>query len=174
MATKPALESADPAGDLYERDNYSWALRQARILRERRVGSLDWDNLAEEVEDLARRHADALTSYLARILAHLWKPARWSQRRQRNERIWCAEVDAYRERANRLLAKNPGLKASAADILAEAWSEARLELAKDAAATSVTNRRVVSLADKRAYPEFCPWTLEQALDENFRPAARNA
>lgn len=174
MATKPALKSEDPARDLYERDNYSWALGQARLLRERRAGSLDWDHLAEEVEDLARRHADALTSYVARILEHLWKLAHWSQMRQRNERIRRAEIDAYRERANRLLAKTPGLKASIADIFVEAWSEARLELAKDAAATSVTNRRFVSLADKRAYPELCPWTLEQALDENFRPAARNA
>jgi hypothetical protein len=172
MSTKAALKPGDPAGGLYERDNYSWALKQARGLRERRSEWLDWDNLAEEVEDLARRHADALISYLARILQHLWKLAHWTQMRQRNERIWLAEIDAYRERANRLLVKNPGLKASLAEIVADAWADARLELAKDAAAASAKSKRFADLADKRAYPAVCPWTLEQALDGNFRPAAK--
>jgi hypothetical protein len=45
---------------LYDQDSYSWALAQARALRERRLEELDWDNLAEEVGDLAGRHADAL------------------------------------------------------------------------------------------------------------------
>lgn len=170
MSTKAALKPGDPASDLYEADNYSWALKQARNLREQRIESLDWDNLAEEVEDLARRHADALTSYLARILQHLWKLTRWTAMRERSERVWLTEIDAYRERANRLLAKNPGLKGSVVGLFADAWSEAKLELAKDAAAISVKNKRFANLADKRAYPAVCPWTLEQALDENFRPA----
>jgi Domain of unknown function DUF29 len=83
-----------------------------------------------------------------------------------------AEIDDYRERADRLLAKNPGLKASVTELLADAWSEARLELAEDAAALSAKSRRFADLADKRAYPAVCPWTLSQALDENFRPAAK--
>ncbi|MBV8454585.1 MAG: DUF29 family protein, partial [Deltaproteobacteria bacterium] len=41
----------------YQLDPYSWALEQSRVLRERRTAELDWDNLAEEVEDLARRDA---------------------------------------------------------------------------------------------------------------------
>ncbi len=171
MSTKAALKPGDPARELYERDHYSWALEQARHLGRRSAESLDWDNLAEEVEDLARRHADALTSYLARILQHFWKLSHWTRMRERNERIWMAEIDAYQERANRLLAKNPGMKASLADIFAGAWSEARLELAKDAAAISIKNRRFAELADKRAYPALSPWTIEQALDESFRPSA---
>lgn len=101
MSTKAALKPGDPARDLFEADNYSWALKQGRNLRERRPESLDWANLAEEVEDLARRHADALTSYLARILQHLWKLAHWTALRGRNESVWLTEIDAYRERANR-------------------------------------------------------------------------
>jgi hypothetical protein len=41
----------------YQLDPYAWALEQARLLRERRAAELDWDNLAEEIEDLARRNA---------------------------------------------------------------------------------------------------------------------
>jgi Domain of unknown function DUF29 len=36
---------------LYDEDHYSWALEQARAWRERRTERLDWNNLAEEVED---------------------------------------------------------------------------------------------------------------------------
>lgn len=170
MSTKPALTNGESKGDRYERDNYSWAREQARALRQHRPQSLDWDNLAEEVEDLARRHADALTSYLARILQHLWKLEHWTTMRERNQRLWLAEIDAYRERANRLLTKNRGLKAAVQEIFDDAWSDARLELAKDAAAQSVKSRRFTKLADKRAYPNHCPWTLEQALTEpNPRP-----
>ena len=169
MSTKAALKPGHPTSDLYEADNYSWALKQAGNLRDHRIESLDWDNLAEEVEDLARRHADALTSYLARILQHLWKLAHLTAMRERSERVWLTEIDAYRERANRMLSKNPGLKGSVADPFQEAWSEARLELAKDAAAISVKNKCFANLADKRAYPAVCPWTLEQALNESFRP-----
>jgi hypothetical protein len=40
--------------DLYESDYYTWALGQARALRAHSTKALDWENLAEEVEGLAR------------------------------------------------------------------------------------------------------------------------
>src|SRR2546427_1392791 len=102
MPQRPdALERGDHAshentehdqGTLYEVDSYTWALRQAGPLRERRAAALDWDNLAEEVEDLAGRHRDAITSYLARVLRHLWKLKFWHALLKGNERIWRSEV----------------------------------------------------------------------------------
>lgn len=53
MSPKAAMKSDSADGSLYERDPYTWALEQARALRERRAAAVDWDNLAEEVEDLA-------------------------------------------------------------------------------------------------------------------------
>ena len=57
LSSTPTVNS-EPG--LYDNDNYSWALEQARALRERRADLLDWNNLAEEVGDLAGRQADAL------------------------------------------------------------------------------------------------------------------
>ncbi|MEN3033946.1 MAG: DUF29 family protein [Aquificaceae bacterium] len=34
---------------------------------------MDWENLIEEIEDLARKHLDSALSYLAVILEHLYK-----------------------------------------------------------------------------------------------------
>jgi hypothetical protein len=43
-----------PRPDLYERDFYSWALEQAALLRARQFAELDLENLAEEIDGLAR------------------------------------------------------------------------------------------------------------------------
>ncbi|MBV8360820.1 MAG: DUF29 domain-containing protein, partial [Deltaproteobacteria bacterium] len=59
--------------DLYERDYYTWALEQARALRARSSEALDWENLAEEVEGLARTEARELKSRLEVLLVHLLK-----------------------------------------------------------------------------------------------------
>ncbi len=37
-----------------ERDYYDWLRRQSRALREHRPAFLDWQNLAEELEAMAR------------------------------------------------------------------------------------------------------------------------
>src|SRR5438309_2026033 len=55
------------------------------------------------------------------------------------------------------------------EIVADGWSDARHELAKDAAVASLDNPRFASLADKGAYPQNSPWTPDQVLDEGFWP-----
>jgi hypothetical protein len=64
-----------PANDLYERDYVSWAEAQAAALRARGTGPtiLDYDNLAEEVEDLGRSETHACSSQVENIIAHFLK-----------------------------------------------------------------------------------------------------
>jgi hypothetical protein len=57
----------------YDADFYSWAREQSALLREHRFAELDIENLAEEVEDLARREARELQSRHETLLAHLVK-----------------------------------------------------------------------------------------------------
>jgi hypothetical protein len=54
-----ATTPTQPGAGKSQSDYYSWAIGQARALRDHQVGKLDWENLAEEVEDLANRNADA-------------------------------------------------------------------------------------------------------------------
>lgn len=59
----------------YEVDFYDWCLIQARALRAR-IGTgddVDWGNIAEELDGLARADHHACRSYLVRIMEHLLK-----------------------------------------------------------------------------------------------------
>ncbi|WP_191057780.1 DUF29 domain-containing protein [Geminicoccus harenae] len=65
------------AARLYETDYYLWARRQAEALRqlerERWNGPLDLKELAEEVDDLAKRDRNACRSQVRRIIVYLLK-----------------------------------------------------------------------------------------------------
>ncbi len=152
--TKPLTH----AGSLYERDPYTWALEQARALREHRAGALDWDHLAEEVEDLAGRHADSLKSYCQVLIEHLLKLTYASaQLRNDNRRLWVNGIRNARIQIEELLEANPGLKRRAADLFAKAWVLGR----NDALGK-------LDLEDN-SIPRSCQWTFDQVQDENFWP-----
>ena len=73
------------AAPTYEADFYSWALRQARLVREGRLAEADLANIAEELADLGRSEYREMRSALARTLQHMLKwdyqPAKRSEYR---------------------------------------------------------------------------------------------
>jgi hypothetical protein len=139
------------AESLYERDPYSWALEQARALRDRRAAELDWDNLAEEVSDLARRDAHALQSNCESLIAHLLKLAHAPDSlRRRNQRLWRLYSRNASRRITDLLAENPGLKSRTDELFARAWPYGR-------------DQALIGLrGDDSSVPNVCPWTFLQA------------
>lgn len=146
-----SLKRSHSGESLYQRDPYSWALAQARALRERRAGELDWENLAEEVADLARRDARALQSNCELFIAHLLKLSHAPESlRRRNQRLWRLHARNARRRIADLLAENPGLKNRTDELFARAWPYGRDEA-------------LIGLrCDDSSLPNICPWTFEQA------------
>ena len=63
------------ADDLYDQDFYLWTRDQAAALRAREIGvnALDYDRLAEEVEDLGRSERNRAESFARQILVHLYQ-----------------------------------------------------------------------------------------------------
>lgn len=63
--------------DLYEHDFITWTEQQAKALREaaRHPSNLglDWERLAEEIEDLGKSYRRALASYVRTVIEHLLK-----------------------------------------------------------------------------------------------------
>lgn len=147
---------------LYEEDFYLWTAAQAEALRAEAAraqgggsNAIDWDLVAEEVEDLGNRDRNACLSLTTQILVHLFKLA-WSQRAEPRGH-WQAEVLAFRDDLVRTL--SPSLRAK---VMSEMES---LHLA----AARRAERAFAS--DEPAAPrdETLRWSLEQVLGESDDP-----
>jgi hypothetical protein len=111
-----------------ERDLYAWAVRQAALLREGRLGEIDAVAIAEEIDDVGEEQYHRLESALRVLLHHLLK---WDYQPDARSRSWAITVREQRRRAERQLKKNPGLKARLDEALREAYEDARDEAARE-------------------------------------------
>src|SRR5712692_10637758 len=100
-------ERSEDKRSLYERDYYTWALEQARVLKEHRLEELDWENLADEVEGLAKTERRELRRRLEVLVEHLLK---WQFQAGRRSRSWRATIAVQRVRIAEHLDENSGLK----------------------------------------------------------------
>jgi Domain of unknown function DUF29. len=62
--------------ELYEKDFYLWVMENLKLLKNGEYDLVDWENLLEEIEDMARRELKSLISLMAVIMEHLyrWRP----------------------------------------------------------------------------------------------------
>lgn len=139
---------------LYEQDFYAWTLKNAELLRQGRLGEIDLEHLAEELESMGRSEKRELINRLAVLLAHLLK---WRIQANRRGRSWQLTLKEQRRQITRVLRDNPSLKPLLAEIVAEAYEDAVLRVAQETG------------LEESAFPAGCPFTLEQTLDENFLP-----
>jgi hypothetical protein len=97
---------------LYERDTVAWSEQQAAALRAAARGgsnqSLDWENLAEEIEDLAKSLRLRLRSQISRIIHHLVKLEYCPAIDPRNG--WRRTIRQARLDIDRILEDSPSLK----------------------------------------------------------------
>jgi hypothetical protein len=140
---------------LYEADFYSWAKRQAELLRRRSGNEIDWDNLAQEMDALGASEQRELYARFVVLLTHLLK---WSAQPDRRSRSWRNTIATQRKEIARHLRRNPGLKAVEAVEYADAFDTARRE------ASSETD------LDVDVFPVEPPFTIDQAKDEAYLPA----
>jgi hypothetical protein len=83
--------------DLYVDDILAWSEQQAESLRRRAANSLDWENLAEEIEDVGRSQLRAVESHLIQALLHDMKVLAWPE--SRDIPHWRAEARGQRDDA---------------------------------------------------------------------------
>ncbi|PSR18715.1 DUF29 domain-containing protein [filamentous cyanobacterium CCP3] len=142
------------AESLYDTDFYSWAREQADLLRQGKLDGLDRTHLIEEIEDLGNRHYDQLESRLVLLVAHLLK---WQVQHWQRSNSWRATIRVQRLSIEKLLRRNPGLKARLAEAIAETWEEARLLAIAE-----------TGLPDD-SFPEHCPYRATDLFDPDFWP-----
>ncbi len=138
----------------YDTDAYTWALAQADALRRRSSNELDWDNLAEEIESVGKSQAAELRSRYITLLMHLLK---WAYQPERRSRSWRNTITRERREIVRHLDGNPGLKPQRDELLGSAYGTARID------ASTETD------LPQETFPETNPFTLAEAMDEEFWP-----
>jgi hypothetical protein len=138
--------------DLYDTDFHEWAETQAAALRNRSANALDWDNIPEEIESLARRDRREIRNRLEVLCQHLLK---WEFQPRLRSNIWRSSVREARRQIAGLVEESPTLAAYPAAKLADAYGHGR----EDAEAET-------GLPD---LPADCPWTIDRVLDRDFWP-----
>ncbi len=146
--------------DLYEDDFYLWALGQAEALRARGRGAnaIDYERLAEEVEDMGKSELHACESQVLHILVHLFKLAALG--REEPTRGWRTEIATARVIYDRH-----------ATTSIRRQIEPRLEKLHKQAATLAQLSMSEHEPDGPAIPAERRWTLGQILGETDDPIA---
>lgn len=141
---------------LRDTDFYSWTAEMARTLRQRQAENVDWEGIAEELEDLGRSEEAALKSHLQVLLSHLLK---WAYQPDHRGKSWKRSIGNSRDEVTELLDTNPGLRRKLDSIFARAYRKAR----RDAAAETDL--------EEGSFPTESPWSFSQAISEDFLPAS---
>jgi hypothetical protein len=136
--------------DLYDTDVVTWAEQQADALRRRAANEIDWDNVAEEIEDVGRSEMRAITSALRVAMQHKLYLLGWPNAPA--ARRW--EIEARNHLA---IAHHDFRESMRGKIdLASHYRRARLEVDKHI----LDEGPPVS-----PLPAQCPWSLDELLDE---------
>jgi len=115
------------ASELYERDYYAWLQEQVQALHERRIEDVDWDNVAEEIEDLGKGEKRAIESQLTRLAEQLKLEYARGIFRNYNVRGWLGSVEGSRFAIRKLLKESPSLRPRLPDMLPEVYHAGRIE-----------------------------------------------
>jgi Domain of unknown function DUF29 len=143
---------------LHETDLYTWALETARSLKEQRPANIDWESIAEELEDLGISQEGALQSHLRVLLAHLLG---WAYEPKRRTKSWEVSIKNNRDEIREILDRSPGLRRKIPSASSSAYRKAR----RDAAGETERN--------EDAFPPTLAWSYDQITDEGFWPDASN-
>ena len=140
----------------YDQDYYLWFADQAQLLRARTWQQLDVEHLAEELEDMGKREKRALRSRTVVLLAHLLKYRFQPQHRSSS---WNGTIREQRKQLAELLNDSPSLKPRLEDDLQDSYISASLLAAGETGLAETT------------FPEHCPFSIDQLLDQDFWPDA---
>src|SRR5436305_11006201 len=102
----------------YSNDLYGWVEDQIALLKAGQLSAIDANNSAEELLDVGSEQYDELESAIRVVLLHLLK---WDHQPGRRSRSWVLAIREHRRRIACVLKKNPSLRSSVDEAMAEAY-----------------------------------------------------
>ncbi len=155
--------SKEELKELYDKDFPLWAEINYELLREKLYDLVDWENLLEEIEDMARSDLKACISQLARILEHLYK---WDNFRdlaggKTAGMGWIKSIENARNEILDTFELSPSLRTKLPYELNTAWRSARRRLYT----WLIQNNQKV---EDFSIPQECPYTYEEAMTRDLR------
>jgi Domain of unknown function DUF29 len=146
-----------PNAPSYEADFVAWLEDQARHARRRELDALDFDNIAEELEGLARSDRRKLRNRLTVLMTHLLKC--WLRPRKRSS-SWLGTIAEQREQIAQLTEESPSLQAYPAQILDRYYPAARRKAAEQMRIREDTS------------PHRCPFGIGDVLAPGWLPSGQ--
>ncbi len=114
------LNTVESLSTLYLEDETAWLDQMARLIAERRLEELDYDNLREFLIDMARRDRREVLSRLTVLIAHRLK---WEHQPEKRSSSWLATIAEQRRELAELLESGP-LRNHAQERLPKAYRNA--------------------------------------------------
>ena len=139
---------------LYRTDFYAWTKTQAALLQAEEFENLDLPNLIEELEAMGTSQRNEVISRLKVLLMHLLK---WQFQADHRSRSWRNTINVQRWDLEAVLEDNPSLRRELPECIAKAYPRARREALQETGLL------------RSPWPDTCPWTIEQILDEAWLP-----
>jgi len=138
----------------YDVDVVNWSREQAQLLRAGHFNQLDLEHLADEIEDVGKSEQRELANRMVILLAHLIK---WAYQPERRGASWDITIRNQRKGILRRFNKTPSLKVDLGETewWEDVWGDATVQAAQE--------------TGRSDFPEQCPWSVEQVLDNDWRP-----
>jgi hypothetical protein len=140
---------------LYQEDYSLWIEQTTQQLREQNADSLDWQHLAEEIEDLGKELKHKVDSYLKQLLIHLLLYQYWTEEKERCGIGWRIEINNFRDEL---------------EWLFESKSLYNYFLTRINLIYTKARRQAIleTQLNEQTFPKICPFSVEQILtDELF-------
>ena len=133
-------------------DFAAWISDQVAALKEGRFSDLDIDDLADEVESLAKRDFKKLRSAFRVILQHMLK---WDYQPERRGQSWRDSINNSRDRVWGELASSPSFRSRVDEAIAQAYPLARSRAWAETGVFKLERE-----------PKTCPYSWDEIM---FRP-----
>ncbi len=137
---------------LYDTDYVAWLEEQVAHVRAGRLQALDLENVAEELEGLAKYQRQELRSRLEVLILHLLK---WDHQPEQRSNRWRASVAEQRRRIQDLLQESPSLKPEIEPTCHAVYPGA------------VEGAAIETLLNADVFPSDLPYSVEQIFEREL-------